>query len=66
MDGLQSLQQLLQISLDLIEPGDFRGENELLGEEDVKSEDGLVDGENVETWNEGGGRDEVAVEESEV
>ena len=51
MDRVESLEQLLQIALDGVEPGDFRGEDELLGDEDVEGEDGLMDGQNVETRN---------------
>ena len=55
VDGVDSLEQLLQIALDGVESGDFRGEDELVGDEDVESEDGLMDGENVETWNQRSG-----------
>ena len=51
VDRVESLEQLLQIALDGVEPGDFRGEDELLGDEDVEGEDGLMEGQNVETWN---------------
>ena len=55
VDGVDSLEQLLQIALDGVEPGDFRGEDELVGDGDEESEDGLMDGENVETWNQRSG-----------